>query len=178
LLQETPHCPGAKMLPVTYLFQGTSLEMFLCLGAPIPQIILNRGCLYANGKSLPGKWLYTYRKSLSRGLFSYASQYMGGPYGPFGLNMPLPLDQNPFVNTQFPFLATLELPDLYKLTNDPIVHNPTWSTVPVKIHVDILKFDGKDGRISHHAHYDLSFVVHVSTLCWMITFIYVFSLTP
>jgi hypothetical protein len=30
------------------------------------------------------------------GYFPTISQYMGGPYSPFGLNTPLPLDQNPF----------------------------------------------------------------------------------
>jgi len=35
------------------------------------------------------------------------NQYMGGPYGPFSLNIMLPLNQNPFVNAYLPFLATL-----------------------------------------------------------------------
>jgi hypothetical protein len=42
--------------------------------------------------------------------------------------------------------GTLELPDLSRLMNDPIVHNPTWSVVPVKIPADIPKFDGKTGE--------------------------------
>ena len=36
-------------------------------------------------------------------------------------------------NPQLPFLATLELPDVSKLTNDPILHNPYWPPVPTKI---------------------------------------------
>ena len=36
-------------------------------------------------------------------------------------------------NTQLLFLATLELPDVSKLTNDPILHNPYWPPVPTTI---------------------------------------------
>ena len=54
--------------------------------------------------------------------------------------------QNPFAPTKLPFLATLELPDLSKLTNDPIQHHPAWPPVPVKIPTDIPKFDGKTGE--------------------------------
>jgi hypothetical protein len=65
------------------------------------------------------------------------NQYVGGPYGPFGLNTMSPLNQNSFVKTQLPFLATLEFPNLSKLTNDPIMHHPAWPLVPVKIPTDI-----------------------------------------
>ena len=71
---------------------------------------------------------------------------MGGAYGPSGLNIPLPLDQNPFFNMQFIFLATLELPNLSRLTNDPIQHNPSWSTIPVNTPTDIPELDGKTGK--------------------------------
>ena len=46
-------------------------------------------------------------------------------------------------NPQLPFLATLELPDVSKLTNDPILHNLFWPPVPTKILGDCPKFDGK-----------------------------------
>lgn len=46
-------------------------------------------------------------------------------------------------NPQLPFLATLELLDVSKLTNIPILHNPYWPLVPTKIPGDFLKFDGK-----------------------------------
>ena len=46
-------------------------------------------------------------------------------------------------NTQLTFLATLELPDVSRLTNDPILHSPYWPLVPSKIPSDCLKFDGK-----------------------------------
>ena len=71
------------------------------------------------------------------------NQYMGGPYGPSGLNAMLPLNQNLFANTQFPFLVTLEFLDLTKLMNDPNLHHLAWPLVPVKIPIDIPMFDGK-----------------------------------
>ena len=40
----------------------------------------------------------------------------------------------------------LELPDVSKLTNDPILHNPYWPPVPTKIAGDCPKFDGKVGE--------------------------------
>ena len=49
-------------------------------------------------------------------------------------------------NRQLPFLATLDLPDLSKLINDPIRHNPLWPPIPVKLPSDIPKFDGKQGE--------------------------------
>ena len=53
--------------------------------------------------------------------------------------------QNPFAPTKLLFLETLELPDLSKLTNDPIRHHFTWPPVLVNIPTDIPKFDGKTG---------------------------------
>ena len=41
------------------------------------------------------------------------------------------------------FLATLNLPDLSKLINDPIRHWPTWLPIPTKSPSDIPKFEGK-----------------------------------
>ena len=47
---------------------------------------------------------------------------------------------------KLPFLVTLELPNLSKLTNDPIRHHFAWPPIPVKIPMDIPKFDGKTGE--------------------------------
>jgi hypothetical protein len=44
-----------------------------------------------------------------------------------------------------PYLASLNIPDLNKLTNDPILHDPTWPTMPTKLPSDIPKFEGKAG---------------------------------
>ena len=82
---------------------------------------------------------------------------MGGTYGPFGLNSMSPFNQISFGNTPLPFLATLELPDLSKLINDPILHNPTWPSVPINIPTDIPKFEYKmvDNPSSHITSYHL-----------------------
>ena len=50
--------------------------------------------------------------------------------------------QMPF-NPQVPFFMTLELPDVSKLTNDPIFHHPYWPPVPSKIPGDCPKFEGR-----------------------------------
>ena len=67
------------------------------------------------------------------------------------------LNHNPFVNTQLPFLDTLELPDLSKLINDPIMHHPSWPPVPAKIPINIPNFEGKtrDDPTSHITTYHL-----------------------
>jgi hypothetical protein len=44
-----------------------------------------------------------------------------------------------------PFLATLDLPDLSRLMNDPISHSPFWPVILAKLPSDILKFYGKLG---------------------------------
>ena len=49
-------------------------------------------------------------------------------------------------NQQLSFLATLDLPDLSRLINDPIHHDPSCPAFPVKLPSDIPKFDGKPGE--------------------------------
>jgi hypothetical protein len=44
---------------------------------------------------------------------------------------------------KLPFLATLHLPDLSRLLNDPICHDPHWPPMPTKFPSDIPKFEGK-----------------------------------
>ena len=83
-----------------------------------------------------------------QGMYPYATNlYPGMPYGGSGMNVNqnhfTQSTQNPFSPTKLPFLATLELPDLSKLTNDPIWHHFSWTPVLVKILTDIPKFDGK-----------------------------------
>ena len=46
---------------------------------------------------------------------------------------------------QIPYLASLNISDLSKLTNDPILHDPTWPAMPTKLPSDIPKFEGKAG---------------------------------
>jgi hypothetical protein len=50
---------------------------------------------------------------------------------------------NPSPPLQMPYLASLNIPDLRKLMNDPILHDPTWHAMPTKLPSDIPKFEGK-----------------------------------
>ena len=64
----------------------------------------------------------------------------------------------PQAMTNFPFLTTLNLTDLAKLTNDPIRHSRFWPSIPVKLPSDIPKFEGKTGEDPQH---------HIMTYhCW------------
>ena len=47
---------------------------------------------------------------------------------------------------RLPFHATFNLPDLSRLTNDLVSHNPAWLTIPTKLPSDIPKFEGKDSE--------------------------------
>jgi hypothetical protein len=53
---------------------------------------------------------------------------------------------NPPPNPPMPYLASLNIPDLTKLTNDPILHDATWPNMPTKLPSDIPKFEGKPGE--------------------------------
>ena len=49
-------------------------------------------------------------------------------------------------NRKLPFLETLDFPDLSKLINDPIMHDPFWMPITTKLPLDVPKFDGKQGE--------------------------------
>jgi hypothetical protein len=55
-----------------------------------------------------------------------------------GTNPPPPL--------HMPYLASLNIPYLSKLTNNPILHDPTWPAMPTKLPSYIPKFEGKSGE--------------------------------
>jgi hypothetical protein len=44
---------------------------------------------------------------------------------------------------KLPFLATLHLPNLTRLLNDPICHDPRWHPMPTKLPSNIPKFEAK-----------------------------------
>jgi hypothetical protein len=64
-------------------------------------------------------------------------QGSGSQHTMAGANPPPPL--------QMPYLASLNISDLTKLTNDPILHDTTWPAMPTKLPSDIPKFEGKAG---------------------------------
>jgi hypothetical protein len=52
--------------------------------------------------------------------------YIQTSYGPIGIPTGIPSQshQYPHMNRQLPFLATMDLPDLSRILNDPIRHSP------------------------------------------------------
>jgi hypothetical protein len=74
--------------------------------------------------------------------------HMKTSYGPTCILTRLPPQshQYPQVNIKLPFLATLDLPDLSRILNDPILHSPHWPVIPAKLPFDIQKFDSKPGE--------------------------------
>jgi len=53
---------------------------------------------------------------------------------------------SPILNQQLPFVATLVLPDLSWLMNDPISYTPWCQVIPRKLPSDIPKFNGNPGE--------------------------------
>lgn len=49
-------------------------------------------------------------------------------------------------NCQLPFIATLDLRNLSRITNDPLFYLPFWLAIPTKLPSDIPKFEGKSGE--------------------------------
>jgi hypothetical protein len=45
-----------------------------------------------------------------------------------------------------PYFASLNIPDLTKLTTDPILHGVALPNMPTKLPLDIPKFEGKPGE--------------------------------
>ena len=74
-----------------------------------------------------------------------SSHYMKTAYGPTSIPTRLPPQshQYPHVNRQLPFLATLDLPNMFRILNDPISHSHQWPVIPAKLPSDIPKFNGK-----------------------------------
>ena len=77
-------------------------------------------------------------------VYNIGNNTMGGLQGSAS-PMSLPWFDSGELNT-IPFLATLDISNLYKLTNDPIYHNLLWPPILHKIPTDIPKFEGKQGE--------------------------------
>jgi hypothetical protein len=94
--------------------------------------------------------------------FTGPSNYLQNAYGPTGIPTGLPPQnyQFPQVKRQFMFLATLDLPDLSRILNDPIFHSPYWSVLPAKLPSDIPNFDGLSGEDPNNHIMKFHFGVH------------------
>jgi hypothetical protein len=53
---------------------------------------------------------------------------------------------NPTSPFHMPYFSSLNIPNLSKFSNDPILHDPTWPAMPTKLLSDIPKFEGKAGE--------------------------------
>ena len=131
-ITPNPQMLGGNNVPL----QQPSLGSGYTPNMPNPNI-LSIGNLYQMGgyQTMPQAYPGSYPYNLN--------QYMGGAYGLVNNTFMPPFNQTLFVNTPLPFLATLELPNLSKLTNHPILHHPAWPLVPIKIPTNIPKFEGK-----------------------------------
>jgi hypothetical protein len=65
---------------------------------------------------------------------------------PTSVSIPYGYHQYLQSNQKLPFLATLDLPDMSRLTNDPIQHAPFWPPIPTKLPSEIPKFNQKPGE--------------------------------
>ena len=102
-----------------------------CQG-PEQQVFVSNGQPYYNG--------YAHQPCQS-------CQHYAGMQRPTAQAIPsYPGYASPNLNQQLPFVATLELPDLNRLTNDPIAYAPWWPAIPHKLPSDIPKFNGNPGE--------------------------------
>ena len=80
----------------------------------------------------------------------YTGQTGGGHYGQgHGGNQPY-MNQGVVHRThhpRLPFLTTLNPPDLSRLTNDPVAHDPAWPVVPTKLPSEYLSSRENQERI-------------------------------
>jgi hypothetical protein len=53
---------------------------------------------------------------------------------------------NPPLPPHMPYLASLNIPNMCKLINEPILHDPSWPNMAIKLPSDIPKFEGKSGE--------------------------------
>lgn len=125
------------------------------MGAPYSQNQMSQGgTAYNRGNFIPlyqnphGNPLYNTVSQINcyttQPMYTMGNQMMGGAQSSSG-HPSSPWSESGAPNS-LPFLATLDIPNLYKLTNDPIYHNLQWSPIPHKIPIDIPKFDGKQGE--------------------------------
>ena len=60
------------------------------------------------------------------------------------------------LGSNLPFMERLNLPNLARLTNDPILHQKIWPPMPTKLPSDIPKFEGKAGECPQNHITDVS----------------------
>ena len=118
---QQPELVQSQQPPFQQSYQGPEQQVFVSNGQP-----------YYNG--------YAHQPCQS-------CQHNAGLQRPIAQAIPsYPGYASPNLNQQLPFVATLELPDLNRLTNDPIAYAPWWPAIPHKLPSDIPKFNGNPGE--------------------------------
>jgi hypothetical protein len=77
------------------------------------------------------------------GFYQNPSQQPNFSWQPGASQTPGPFFHGYQQQPKLPFLATLHFPDLTRLLNDPICHDPRWPPMPTKFPSDIPKFEAK-----------------------------------
>jgi hypothetical protein len=110
---------------------GSTLLGSTLIGSTSQVPLSTRSPLHGNGGPTSSQGGSTNPPSPPQGSGSQHTHTMAGT------NPPPPL--------QMPYLASLNILDLSKLTNDPILHDPTWPAMPTKLPSNIPTFEGKAG---------------------------------
>jgi hypothetical protein len=135
------------------------------LGNPQPRSNLIGGNFHNPqlGSNLTGGNIHSPYQNIPTGMMPnpyYTNQLRGGPYNfGQGFGPHQKLGWNVVHSAQsfaggwvqvsqphLPFLAMLNMPDLSKLMNDPMSHDPTWPPIPTKLLSHIPKFEGNNGK--------------------------------
>jgi hypothetical protein len=147
LIQGNPQSSGGKQPQVSSFIPPSSGQAYPGSSNPIWGLNVQSSIPLQGNIPTPYNPM-SYMPPHTRLNLSGPPPHMQTAYGPTGLPMGLPPQsyQYPHVNRQLPFLATLDLPDLSRILNDPISHSPHWPVIPAKLPSDIPKFDGKSGE--------------------------------
>jgi hypothetical protein len=77
------------------------------------------------------------------GFYQNPGQQSNFSWKPGAIQTPGPFFPGYHQQPKLPFLETLHFPDLTRLLNDPICHDPRWPPMPTKFPSDIPKFETK-----------------------------------
>jgi hypothetical protein len=117
--------------PVSATILGSTLLGSTLLGSTSQGYLFTRSPLHRSGRPTSSQGGSTNPPIPPQGSSSKQTHTMSGA--------------NPHPPLQMPYFSSLNIPDLSKLTNDPILHAPTWPAMPTKLPSDIPKFEGKAG---------------------------------
>ena len=93
--------------------------------------------------SYANKVSFGHSKVQGQGFYPQPGQQPNFSWQPGASQTPGPFYPGYQQQPKLPFLATLHLPDLTRLLNDPICHDPRWPPMPTKLPSDIPKFEAK-----------------------------------